>query len=88
LIRQDIRPKEAVATAIHALVNRQRDAIMASTMVGCCDCLGIFPATDIKEWTDRGQTAICPHCWVDFILPDAAISLSVPLLKAMHSYWF
>ena len=38
----------------------------------------------------EGQTALCPHCGIDSVLPDRSYGFRVskPLLKAMCERWF
>ena len=56
---------------------------------GCYFCLAIFPATNITQWTDQSQTALCPLCGVDSVLPeDCGISLDEETLKQIHNHWF
>lgn len=35
---------------------------------GCCCCLQIFPATEVIDWIDDGDTPLCPHCGMDAVL--------------------
>ncbi len=37
---------------------------------GCFCCLQIFPAADIIDWIDDGDTPLCPHCGMSSLLPD------------------
>jgi hypothetical protein len=29
----------------------------------------VFDVREIEEWIDGGQTALCPHCGIDSVLP-------------------
>lgn len=63
--------------------------VKASESCGCFYCLTVFKPAEIKEWTDRGQTAICPHCGIDSVLPDkAGVPLTDEFLKEMERAWF
>ena len=56
-----------------------------SRLQGDCDCyhcLKTFHVEDIKDWTDGGETAICPHCNVDSVIPTCAN------LQEIHQHWF
>lgn len=68
---------------------RNRVAIEESEACGCYYCLRVFSKHDIVEWTDKGETAICPHCAVDSVLAQShGIALDEPTLKEIHDYWF
>lgn len=77
------------ASGLHHLSTQHRTAIEASKVCGCFYCLRTFPPTDIREWIDLGRTALCPHCKIDAVLPDAyGFTPSEDLLAAMHERWF
>lgn len=68
-----------------------RAYVERSTICGCFHCLATYAPTEVKECVedDDGDTAICPRCCVDSVLPDAAgLELSDRFLSAMHSLWF
>jgi hypothetical protein len=48
-----------------------RRAVTPDTKCGCYYCLKIFRFEEIKEYTDNGLTAICPHCGIDSVILDA-----------------
>jgi hypothetical protein len=78
---------EIFTAAMIAMRNKKQ--VETSHNVGCYYCLQIFPATDVQEYTDNGNTAICPHCHVDSIIPEKAVqTLTESTLKEMHDYWF
>jgi len=35
----------------------------------CYYCLRDFPASQITQWTDNEETAVCPFCHVDAVIP-------------------
>ena len=40
-------------------------------------------------WIDHSQTALCPYCSVDCLIPEAAgYPLTPEFLTAMHQKWF
>ena len=62
-----------------------------STKCGCFYCGKIFEASEVIEWViDRnGDTALCPYCMIDSVLPDSAgYPLTEEFLVRMHKYWF
>jgi hypothetical protein len=36
---------------------------------GCFCCLQTFPAVEVIDWIDDGDTPVCPHCGVAAVLP-------------------
>jgi hypothetical protein len=49
----------------------------------------VFEFKDIREWTDDGQTALCPSCGVDSVIGDASgFPITVEFLTAMEAHWF
>ncbi len=51
----------------------------------CFYCLAKFEFVDIEHWTDKSQTAICPKCGIDSVLPG---SFEDEKLILMHHDWF
>lgn len=45
-----------------------RVQVLNSAFCGCFHCLTIFQPSEIIEWCDKAQTAICPHCNIDAII--------------------
>jgi len=71
---------------IYSMKNKR--FIEESEMCGCYNCLSVFSKNDITEWTDGGQTAICPKCVVDSVLPQTyGVELDEKNLKIIHDYW-
>lgn len=64
---------------------RNRDKLLAAKRAGCYQCIRAFFVTDITEWTDGGQTAICPHCDIDSVLANVT---DASLLAKMNERWF
>lgn len=86
----------------HAYTSFHRKAIEASAQCVCGYCHECFPPAAIRQWTDwlpslpiaerseeNGQTAICPHCSVDAVLPGSVgLDLSPEFLARFHRHWF
>jgi hypothetical protein len=36
---------------------------------GCFCCLQTFPAAEVVDWIDDGETPLCPYCGIDAVLP-------------------
>jgi hypothetical protein len=48
---------------------KARPALEAATKCGCYYCLKIYSPSKITEWCDSDQTAICPECGIDAVIP-------------------
>jgi NAD-dependent SIR2 family protein deacetylase len=68
---------------------KNRRHVTTSKTCGCYYCGHIFPPGDVKEWTDQGETALCPRCWVDAVLADSQqVRIEPDVLRKAHLYWF
>lgn len=87
------RTMPAIQQVVKLTIHNRRD-INGSTEVGCVYCLRRYKPDEIKEWTDCGEdgcgdTAICPHCSVDAVLPGVvAPYMDEAYLRKAHDYWF
>lgn len=74
--------KELIKLHKCAINNRQQ--IRVADTCGCFYCKQIFYAGDVTEWTDDGNTAICPHCGVDSVI----VNPSEEDLDILHKHYF
>lgn len=82
--------KETILNS-HTYCTNNRQYLDHTEKCGCFYCLKIFSPSDITFWLDEfgGQTAICPYCSIDSVLPDMkSVAISNEFLTAMHEYWF
>lgn len=64
--------------ATHRASFANREAVLASERAGCFSCLASFAIAQIDEWADErcgGQTALCPRCGIDAVLPMGVLLL-------------
>ncbi len=59
--------QEAHRHSIH-----HRREVLQSELCGCFYCLRWLAPTQIEEWVDGGQTALCPYCGIDAVLGSAS----------------
>ena len=59
-----------------------------SDKCACYFCLNTFSPQEIEEWTDNGQTAICPKCKVDSVVGDSTTNLDKQFIEKASKYWF
>ena len=76
----------------HTLSIRHRAMVEAATLCGCFYCEATFTPSDILDWVDgpdgAGETALCPRCGIDSVLPSPPVPVTPELLKEMRAAWF
>ncbi len=75
----------------HRACFSNRAAVEKSAMCGCFYCLSVYPASEIASWIDDdgGDTAECPKCGIDSVIPDASgVPIDANFLKNMKRWWF
>lgn len=71
------------------LAFKNKSEIAFATKCGCYYCMKVFDTKEINEWTDGGETALCPHCSVDSVIADGiGFELTEENLKRANQYWF
>ena len=75
--------------AAHRHSYRNRVEIEQSTRCGCFSCSRVFDATEVVDYIDDGETALCPYCSVDAVIGDASgYEVTESFLTDMHNKWF
>jgi hypothetical protein len=65
------------------------EILRESEVCGCFYCLEIFPPSEIEEWTDDEDTALCPKCGIDSVIGSVSgYPIEREFLKKMHDHWF
>ena len=55
----------------------------------CYYCLKSFNYENVKEWVDNNDTAICPFCSVDAVVPIyEEKDGDIEFLSKIRKYWF
>ena len=67
---------------------KNKDSIEKSTTCSCYYCISSFKKEEIQQWTDQGQTAICPLCGIDSVLGDIVLPFEETTFKKLKEYWF
>lgn len=74
---------------IHKHSFRNKTEIEKSSICGCFRCLYIFKEIDIKQFVDKGETALCPRCSVDSVIGSASgYDITTELLQDMKKHFF
>jgi hypothetical protein len=73
----------------HEHCSKHRPEIIGSETCGCFYCLEIFTASEIEDWVDDGQTALCAKCGIDSVIGSASgFPVTKEFLQEMHKFWF
>ena len=81
--------KEAQLKKLHAYSSHNRDFITTANKCYCFYCKAIVDRYKRNDYTDDGQTALCPKCGMGALLPDSIEeSLDEQLVSEMNEYWF
>jgi hypothetical protein len=72
----------------HAYCRENRAPVSSSKQCGCFYCLAVFRPEDITFWLEDENTALCPRCMTDSVLPGGFARLDRQFLQRMHDYWF
>lgn len=81
--------KEPLLTDAHKHSSNNVEEVKSSTLCGCFFCRRIYAASEIEEFIDNGQTALCPYCGVDAVIGDASgYVVTDDILTDMYSKWF
>jgi hypothetical protein len=73
----------------HEHSSKHRSEVLASEVCACFYCGGTFAPSEINDWADSGQTALCPKCGIDSVIGSTAgFPLTKEFLDEMHKYWF
>ncbi|MDO8415598.1 MAG: hypothetical protein Q7S87_05240 [Agitococcus sp.] len=68
---------------------QNRQACLSASACGCYYCHNIFEPKKIAAYTDSGQTALCPFCGIDSVIPAPhAGFFTEGLLQIIGNKWF
>lgn len=74
---------------LHAYSANNRSLITVSDRCYCFYCKQSMYRGEIERYIDDGQTALCPHCQIDAIIPDSiAETVDENIIAEMNEYWF
>lgn len=81
--------KECLMKKLHAYSSHNKELIENAEKCYCFYCKKSFGKNEINNYTDNGQTALCPHCGIDSVLPDSIEeNIDNKTLSDMNKYWF
>lgn len=81
---------------IHRYCTSNRPLLERAKSAGCFCCGATFAPGEIRDWIPpsdagpaRADTARCPKCGVDSVLPSTApVMLTPRMVEALREYWF
>lgn len=73
---------------LHSESSYHRKRLKTDQGGGCFYCKNYFETEEIVEWIDNDETALCPRCGIDSVLPGMIQGVHDDLLEAMNEYWF
>ena len=80
---------EMQLSVLHKASCNNKVVLKASRICGCFYCERLYSPSDIVEWVDRrGDTALCPRCGIDSVLPLDDDSNNLVILQEMRELWF
>ena len=81
--------KDYLLTAHEHSIHHIAD-LRKSKQCGCFYCERVFEFKDIKDFTDKRTTALCPNCTIDSVIGDASgyPVTDEKFLHAMRKHFF
>lgn len=70
---------------IYKRSSHHRTLLLASELCGCFHCQTVFNVAEITEWVDGNDTALCPQCHIDAVIP---VVEGEDLLAIMNKEYF
>jgi hypothetical protein len=76
-------------TQSHRYGALHRAELEASTVCGYFYCFAAFALSEVTQWIDNNQTALCPKCEIDSVIGSASgYPITRDFLMRMHEHWF
>lgn len=75
---------------IHKQSRHSKENLRESNIVGCFSCTTIYTFDEIDKFVNGGDTALCPYCSIDAVIPLHQIPKENyrNLLNEMNAYYF
>ena len=81
--------KEEQLKRLHTYSSHNRNLVLMANRCCCFCCQRSMDSREIQHYTNNGQTALCPKCGIDSIIPDSVgESIDQATIAEMHEYWF
>lgn len=81
--------KQTQLERLHAFSSHNRSFVSTSNKCYCFYCQSCMAPDEIIDYADNEQTAVCPKCNTDAIIPDSIDEVvDENIISQMHAYWF
>ena len=81
--------QESTLKKLHTYASHNKKLIEKSEKCYCFHCKNAFESTRIERYLVNEETALCPECGMDSIIPDSIDeSIDENTILEMHDYWF
>ena len=81
--------KKVLLEKLHTYSANNKRTIALASKCYCFHCLAVLEPEAITDYLADEQTAICPKCGVDAILPDSIEeTIDENIIAEMNAYWF
>ena len=81
--------KESQMKKLHAYASHNKHLVEQSEKCYCFHCKGVFNSSEIGSYLENEESALCPNCNVDAIIPDGIDdTIDESVIADMHDYWF
>lgn len=75
--------------ALHKQSIYNAGSLKSEHLCGCFHCMQTFKGSEVNEFTDRGQTILCPKCGIDSVLTESSgAPMTREFLEQMNAKWF
>lgn len=74
---------------LHAYASNNKELIKESEYCYCFHCKKQFESKEVVRYLEGENTALCPHCGIDAIIPNNVDEpIDNELIEGMNKYWF
>ena len=73
---------------LHAYTSHNKELISTSKKCYCFHCMRKFDSIEVKKYIDNWQTALCPRCGIDVVIPEGIEEVNDSVIDGMNKYRF
>ncbi|PAQ16041.1 cytoplasmic protein [Bacillaceae bacterium SAOS 7] len=74
---------------VYRFSSHNKEGLEKDTVCGCFHCLKVFHPSEIEDWWDDEDTAVCPYCGIDSVIGESSgTKVTEPLLQEMQQMFF
>ena len=81
--------KESRMHKLYAYASHNKHMVEKSDKCYCFHCKSMFESSEVDSYLENEQTALCPKCNIDSVIPDSVDdTVDESVIAEMHDYWF